>query len=55
MAHKNKTENDPKPLVKNSEGNRDHEWNFCQGQETDIALFLQEARIRKILKSFEEN
>ena len=29
--------------------------NFCRGQEADIAIFLQEARIRKIIKSFEEN
>ena len=28
LAHKNKIENDPK-LLKNSEGNRDDEWNFC--------------------------
>ena len=54
MACKNKIKNDPKPL-KNSEGNRDDEWNFCWGQEADIALFLQETGIRKIIKSFEEN
>ena len=46
-------ENDPK-LLKNSEGNHDDEWNFFRGQEADIALFLQETRIRKIIKSFEE-
>ena len=51
---KNKIENDPK-LLKNSEGNRDDEWNFCWGQEANVALFLQETRIRKIIKSFEEN
>ena len=51
---KKKIENDPK-LLKNSEGNRDDEWNFCWGQEADIALFLQETRIGKIIKSFEEN
>ena len=28
LASKNKIENDPK-LLKNSEGNRDDEWNFC--------------------------
>ena len=54
LARKNKIENDPK-LLKNSEGNRDDEWNFCWGQEADIALFLQETRIGKIIKSFEEN
>ena len=47
-------ENDPK-LLKNSEGNHDDEWNFCRGQEADVALFLQETRIRKIIKSFEKN
>ena len=54
LARKNKVENDPK-LLKNSEGNRDDEWNFCWGQEAAIALFLQETRIGKIIKSFEEN
>ena len=54
LARKNKIENDPK-LLKNSEGNRDDEWNFCWGQEADIALFLQETRIGKVIKSFEEN
>ena len=54
LARKNKIENDPK-LLKNSEGNRDDEWKFCWGQKADIALFLQETRIRKIIKSFEEN
>ena len=54
LARKNKIENDPK-LLKKSEGNRDDEWNFCWGQEADIALFLQETRIRKIIKSLEEN
>ena len=42
-------ENDPK-LLKNSEGNQDDEWNFCRGQEADIALFLLETRIRKIIQ-----
>ena len=54
LARKNEIENDPK-LLKNSEGNRDDEWNFCWGQEAAIALFLQETRIGKIIKSFEEN
>ena len=53
LACKNKTENDSR-LLKNSEGNCDDEWFFCQGQEADIALFLQETRIRKIRKIFEE-
>ena len=51
---KKKTENDSR-LLKNSGGNRDDEWTFCRGQEADIALFLQEKRIRKIRKFFEEN
>ena len=46
LARKNKTENDSR-LVKISEGNRDDEWNFWWEQEADIALFLQEIRIRK--------
>ena len=54
LARKNKIEIDPK-LLKNSEGNRDDEWNFCWRQEADIALFLQEIRIRQVMKSFEEN
>ena len=54
LARKNKIENDPK-LLKKSEGNRDDEWNFCWRQEADIALFLQETRIRKTIKSLEEN
>ena len=54
LACKNKIENDPK-LLKKSAGNRDDEWNFCRGQEADIALFLQETRIRKVIKSLEEN
>ena len=41
--------------LKNSGGNCDDEWTFCRGQEADIALFLQETRIRKIRKIFEEN
>ena len=41
--------------LKNSGGNRDDEWTFCRGQEANIALFLQETRIRKIRKIFEEN
>ena len=36
-------------------GNHDDEWTFCQGQEADIALFLQETSIRKIRKILEEN
>ena len=51
LARKNKTENDSR-LLKNSKGN---EWTFFQGQQADIALFLQETRIRKIRKIFEEN
>ena len=54
LAGKNKTENDFR-LLKNSEGNRDDDWYFCRGQEADISLFFQETRIRKIIKSFEEN
>ena len=55
LALKNKTENDSR-LFKNSEGNRDDESTLvCRGQEADIALFLQETRIRKIRKIFEEN
>ena len=50
LAFKNVIENDPK-LLKISEGNRNNGWNFCWGQEADIALFLQETRIRKIIKS----
>ena len=46
-------ENDPK-LLKNSEGNHDDEWNFCLGQEADIALFLLETRIRKIIKALKK-
>ena len=37
LARQNKIENDPK-LLKKIEGNRDDEWNFCWGQEADIAL-----------------
>ena len=54
LDHKNKIVKDAK-LLKNSEGNRHDEWNFCWGQEADIALFLQETRIEKVIKSFEEN
>ena len=54
LALKNETENDSR-LLKNSEGNRDDESTFCRGQGADIALFLQETRIRKISKIFEEN
>ena len=49
-----KTERDSR-LLKNSEGNHNDKWNFCQGQEVNIALFLQETKIRKIRKIFEEN
>ena len=34
--------------------NCNDEWTFCRGQEADIALFLQETRIRKIRKIFKE-
>ena len=51
---KNKIENDRKN-DQEQRRNRDDEWNFCRGQEADIALFLQETRIKKIIKSFEEN
>ena len=54
VSCKNKTESDSR-LPKNSEGNHNDKWNFCQGQEVNIALFLQETRIRKIRKIFEEN
>ena len=40
LAGKNKTANDFR-LLKNSEGNRDDEWNFCRGQEANLALFFQ--------------
>ena len=50
LACKNKIENDPK-LLKNSEGNRDDEWNFCWGQETDIALFLRTLESRNLMQS----
>ena len=53
LACQNKTENDSR-LLKNSEGNCNDEWTFCRGQEADIALFLQETKIRKIRKNFEE-
>ena len=42
-------------LLKNSEGNRDGEWIFCQRKEADIALFLQVTRMRKIIKICEAN
>ena len=54
LDRKNKTKKDSR-LLKNSEGNRDDEWNFCKGQEADIALLLQETRKRKIRKIFREN
>ena len=54
VSCKNKTESDSR-LLTNSEGNYNDKWNFCQGQEVNIALFLQETRIRKIRKIFEEN
>ena len=53
LARKNKTDNDSR-LLRNSEGNRDDEWNFCRGQEADIAFFLQKTRIRKIRKILPE-
>ena len=49
LARWNETENDSR-LLKNSEGNRDGEWNFYRGKEGDIALFLQVTRMRKIPK-----
>ena len=49
FALKNKTENDS-GLLRNSEGNRDDEWNFCRGQEADIVFFLHKTRVRKIRK-----
>ena len=52
MACKNKTENDSR-LVGNSKRNRDDGWNFCRKQEADIALSLQETRIRKIRKNLQ--
>ena len=54
LDHKNKIVKDPK-LLKNNDGNHDDEWDFCWGQEADIALLLQETRIGKVIKSFEEN
>ena len=54
LARKNKTENDSRLLKYNNLGNRDDEWNVCREQEADIALFLQETRLRKISKIFEE-
>ena len=50
-----KTKKNDSRLLKNSEGNRHDEWNFCREQEADIALFLQETIIRNIRKIFEEN
>ena len=43
-------ENDPR-LLKNSKGNCDGEWIFCQRKEADVALFLQVMGIRKIRKT----
>ena len=43
-------ENDSR-LLKNSEGNCDGEWIFCQRKEADVALFLQVTGIRKIRKT----
>ena len=40
-ARKASQENDSW-LLKNSEGNRDGEWNFCGGKKPDIALFWKE-------------
>ena len=42
-------------LFKNSEGNRDGEWNFCWRKEADVALFLQVTRIKKMRKICEAN
>ena len=47
-------ENDSR-LLKNSEGNCDGEWIFCQRKEADVALFLQVTRMRKILKICKAN
>ena len=50
-----KTKKNDSRLLKNSEGNRHDEWNFCREQEAEIALFLQETIIRNIRKIFEGN
>ena len=50
-----KTKKNDSRLLKNSEGNRHDEWNFCPEQEADIALFLRETVIRNIRKIFEGN
>ena len=47
-------ENDSR-LFKNSEGNCDGEQIFCQRKEADVALLLQETRIRKIRKICKAN
>ena len=55
LAGKNKTENDFR-LLKNSDGLRDDEWNFCRGQEQTL-LYFSNARDKneKVQKIFEEN
>lgn len=50
FTRKDKTANDSK--LNNSKGNRNGEWNFCQGEEADIVLFLQVTRIRTTRKVF---
>ena len=42
-------------LLKNSEGNPDCEWIFCRRKEADVALSLQVARMRKVIKMCEAN
>ena len=55
LAGKNKTENDFR-LLKNSDGLRDDEWNFCRRQEQTL-LYFSNARDKneKVQKIFEEN
>ena len=50
-----KTKKNDSRLLKNSEGNRHDEWDFCREQEADNAFFLQETIIRNIKKILEEN
>ena len=51
---KNKPENDSR-LLKNSEGYRDGERNFCREKELDNALFLQVASRVDIRKKGQKN
>ena len=46
LDRKNKTKKDSR-LLKNSEGNRDDEWNFCKEQEADIAVLYSCKRQEK--------